>query len=87
MWRGGIRLLDDAFDFFQLFHQVELCWQPASSIYQHYVFAAGLAGRDCVKTHSGWIASRLRDDIDRVARGPNTQLLFGCCTKRIGCSQ
>ena len=42
---------DGAFDFFELFHQVQLRGQTAGGVHQHHIFAAGLTGTDRVEAH------------------------------------
>ena len=73
-----------AFDFFQLFHQMQLGRQASGGVDQDHVFTARLAGTDRVKAHRGGVAAVLADDLDRVAIGPDTQLLARCRTKGIG---
>ena len=87
MRRGGISLLHHALDFFQLFHQMQLGWQPARGIDQHHILAAGFASAYRVKAHRCRVTALLADDLYRIAVGPDAELFACCGPKGVGCSQ
>ena len=85
--RSRIGFGDDAADFFQLFHQVQLRWQASGGIDQHHVFAPCFAGGDGVKTHGGRVAAFLADDFDQIAVGPHRELLARRSAEGVGSGQ
>ena len=57
-------LLDDTADLCQFFHQVDLCLKAAGRIYQDYICASCLSGRDSIKSNGRRIcAFRMLDNV------------------------
>ena len=74
---AGFSFLHHPFDFFQLFHQVQLRRQAPCGVDKHHVFATRLACADGIKGHGCRVAAFFADDFDRVAVRPHGQL-FAC---------
>ena len=83
----GISLLDDAFDLFQLVHQVDLCGQPPGGIHQYHILVTGLACTHRIKTDGGRVTACLADDFHRVAVRPYRELFTRGGTKGVSGGQ
>ena len=84
---GAVGFADDATDFFQLFHQVQLSGQAARGIDHDHASTACAAGVDGVVCHGGGVAALLGNDADVIAAAPFDQLLARGGAEGIACGQ
>ena len=73
--RSGIGLGDDAFYFFDFFHEMQLCRQTAGGISEHDVDAACFSRAHRIENNRGGIARFLANHRDVIALAPGHQLL------------
>ena len=85
--RLGHGFLQNAFDLFDFFHQVQLGGQASGGVGQYDVGFAGFSGLDGVVADGGGIAFGLGDDGDTVAFAPFLELLAGGGAEGVACGE